>query len=141
MVDLYLKSDTQHPGWFISEDPQNVLSEMPRWRIGDRPYVWRPPTDVFETEDTIIVRVEIAGMRKSDFSISLLERSLSVRGVRQDTSERRSYHQMEIPFGEFSTEIELPYPVLADEVQALYGDGFLKLILPKAPTLQTKDGS
>ncbi|HNT23196.1 MAG TPA: Hsp20/alpha crystallin family protein [Anaerolineales bacterium] len=141
MVDLCLKSDTQHPGWYISEDPQNALSEMPRWRIGARPYLWRPPTDVFETEDTIIVRVEIAGMRKSDFAISLIERSLTVRGVRQDTSERRAYHQMEIPFGEFSTEIDLPCPVIAEEVQAVYGDGFLRLILPKLPPSHTEDGS
>ena len=75
-----------------------------------RPHVWRPPTDVYETEDAIVVRVEIAGMREADFTVALVERSLLIRGVRQDLTERRAYYQMEIPFGEFSTEVELPRP-------------------------------
>jgi HSP20 family molecular chaperone IbpA len=140
MVEPIVQSDLQPLGWFISEDLPNTLSEQPRWRIGARPHVWRPPTDVYETEDAITVRIEVAGMRQSDFSIFLVERSLTVRGVRQDTSERRAYHQMEIPFGEFSTEVDLPYPVIAEEIEASYCDGFIKLILPKRVS-KTQAGS
>jgi HSP20 family protein len=71
-------------------------------------------------------------MRESDFTISLVERSLTIRGIRQDTPERRAYHQMEIPFGEFSTEIELPYMIIPDKVEAIYRDGFLRISLPIA---------
>ena len=141
MLDLIVKSDPQRHGWFISEDPQNSLSELPRWRICARPHIWRPPTDVYETEDAIIVRVEVAGMRESDFSISLVERSLTVRGTRQDTSERRAYHQMEIPFGEFSTEIELPFSVMVDKVHIVYQDGFLKITLPGERARSERDCS
>jgi HSP20 family molecular chaperone IbpA len=71
-------------------------------------------------------------MRSGNFSISLENRYVSIRGVRSDVSERRAYQQMEIPFGEFSTEVELSVPVMADAVEATYGDGFLKITLPKA---------
>jgi HSP20 family protein len=118
--------------WHISEDLQNPLTETSRWRIISRPHAWRPLTDVYEMEDTIVIRVEIAGMRESDFTISLVERNLTIRGIRQDTSERRAYHQMEIPFGDFSTEIELPYQIVSDKVEAIYREGFLKITLPIA---------
>jgi HSP20 family protein len=85
---------------------------------------------VYETDDAIIIRIEVAGMRETDFTISLVGRKLTVRGTRQDTSERRAYHQMEIPFGEFSTEFELPCTVNPNKVEAIYHDGFLLITLP-----------
>lgn len=132
MEDISVSSDSMRRVWHISEDFQNSLTETSRWRIISRPHAWRPPTDVYETEDAIVVRVEVAGMRESDFTISLVERNLTIRGVRQDTSERRAYHQMEIPFGEFSTELELPFAIISDKVEAIYRDGFLRITLPIA---------
>lgn len=132
MVDISVMPDSMRRVWRITEDFQSPLTDTSRWRIVSRPHVWRPPTDVYETEDALIIRVEVAGMRESDFTISLVERNLTIRGVRQDTSERRAYHQMEIPFGEFSTELELPYTVIADKVEATYHDGFLRITLPIA---------
>jgi hypothetical protein len=32
---------------------------------------WRPPTDVYETDDFVVVKVEIAGVDEQGFSISL----------------------------------------------------------------------
>jgi len=101
------------------------------WHITRSP-AWRPPMDVFETEDAFIVRVEVAGMQEDDFSIHIESRLLVVRGVRLDTTERRAYHQMEIPFGEFILEVELTASIITDEVAAGYKNGFLRIYLPKA---------
>jgi HSP20 family protein len=84
--------------------------------------------------------VEIAGMRESDFKLSLQERLLLIRGVRPDVLERRAYHQLEIPFGEFASEVELSVPVVAEQVTAEYKEGFLKIILPKARPQQIHVG-
>jgi HSP20 family protein len=132
MEDRSILSDSTRRVWHITEDFQNAISDTSRWRIISRPNAWRPPTDVYETEDAIIIRVEVAGMREADFTISLVERNLTIHGIRQDTSERRSYHQMEIAFGEFHTEVELPYLVVSDKVEATYRDGFLRVVLPIA---------
>lgn len=70
-------------------------------------------------------------MREEDFSVSLTGNQLSIRGNRTDIHERRAYHQMEIFFGEFLTEVELPGPVVSDEVSAEYVAGFLRLVFPK----------
>jgi HSP20 family protein len=121
-----------------SDEMQFMDSGPAQWHITIRSPLWRPPTDVFETEEKIIVRVEIAGMREQDFILELDGRMLSIRGVRPDVSARRAYHQMEIRFGEFSIEIELPVAVVAQQVEAVYENGFLLVSLPKARPLQIR---
>jgi HSP20 family protein len=88
------------------------------WRITSNPHAWRPPTDVYERDESLVVRVEIAGMNESDFSISLDQNVLLIRGSRLDTAERRAYHQMEINFGEFITSVEFQIPIDLDHVRA-----------------------
>ena len=132
MEEIHIASDSLRRIWRISEDLQTPLTDTSRWRMVSRPHAWRPSTDMYETDEAIIIRVEVAGMREADFTISLTERSLTIRGIRQDTPERRAYHQLEIPFGEFSSEVELPYAVLSDKVDAVYRDGFLRITLPIA---------
>ena len=117
---------------YTPDEGLHMSPEVVQWRIALRSHIWRPPTDVYEADDTIFVRVEIAGMREADFTISLEDRNLLIRGVRMDTPERRAYNQMEIPFGEFSTDVELPCPVVVDGIEAVYKDGFLRISLPKA---------
>jgi HSP20 family protein len=132
MEKIAVSSDSLRHIWYVSEDYQSPITETSRWRIISRPHAWRPPTDVYETEETLVIRVEVAGMREADFTISLAGRTLTIRGIRQDTSERRAYHQMEIAFGEFTTEVELPYNIISEKVEATYRDGFLRITLPIA---------
>jgi HSP20 family protein len=132
MVELSLKTQLSKPTWNFTEEVPYSSPEGVHWRIAMRPHVWRPPTDMYETEDAIVIRVEIAGMREQDFSVALEDRTLTIRGVRSDPTERRAFYQMEIPFGEFSTEVELPAPIVNEGVEAVYRDGFLQITLPKA---------
>jgi HSP20 family protein len=99
------------------------------WHV--RSNVWRPPTDVYETDESIVVKMEIAGMRDEDLEVAVQENVLMVSGIRSDSSERRAYHQMEIQFGRFSVGIDLPARVEPDHARAEYKDGFLTVHLPK----------
>ena len=108
------------------------------WLVGRHTRLWRPPTDVYETEDQIVVLMEIAGVRQDDFSIVLRDRRLTIGGVRFDPDpersergERRAYHQMEVPFGEFRSDVDLPGPVAEDNIAAEYSQGLLRVTLPK----------
>jgi HSP20 family protein len=98
--------------------------------------VWTPPTDVYETESSLIVKMEVAGMREEDFEVVVEEQILLIRGVRSDQNERRAYHQMEIRSGKFEIAIGLPSGVDLDEASAEYTLGFLTLIFPKKPAKQ-----
>ena len=101
------------------------------WQVGIRSYAWNPPTDVYETEASFVVRVEIAGMSRSDFNIEVDQNRLMISGARVDSQDRRAYQQMEIRFGEFCTSIELPAGVDTQHAEADYEDGFLEIILLK----------
>jgi HSP20 family protein len=106
------------------------------WQVRSR--TWSPPTDVYETEEVYIVRVEIAGMREEDFEVQLENNTLLISGSRPDLTERRAYQQMEIRFGKFSTAITLPGSVNIEQARAEYKDGFLIVVLPKATPNQIK---
>ena len=97
-----------------------------------RPRTWRPPTDVYETDDAVIVKIEIAGMNPEDFTISFVDRVLTVQGNRQDKDAKLAYHCLEIPYGEFHTEIALPGAYDEDTIEAKYESGFLRITLPKS---------
>jgi HSP20 family protein len=80
----------------------------------------------------LVVLVEVAGVRQADFSVSLFERRLIISGVRADPGPaQRAFHQMEIHFGEFRTEVELPLNVDDTRVDAEYSEGLLRVVLPK----------
>ncbi len=101
------------------------------WQLGIHSYEWSPPTDVYETEVSFVVRVEVAGLSSSDFQINAEDNFLVISGIRGEPPEKRVYHQMEIRFGEFSTAIELPPGVDVSKAEADYKDGFLNVVLPK----------
>jgi HSP20 family protein len=100
------------------------------WQV--RSSVWSPPTDVYETENGFVVRVEIAGMKDEDFAVAIENNVLMISGHRYDLNERRAYHQMEIRFGKFEIAVEIFVPVEIENAVAEYKDGFLMIQLPKA---------
>lgn len=129
-------------------------SASPRWRITGqgasydesphlhffsvvrRPTLWRPPTDLHETEGEYVVVVEIAGMRGTEISVGYEPHVLTVHGRRAEFPGPRAYHQMEIAYGEFASEVRIPGPVDPDRIEASYADGFLRVVLPKPrPTM------
>lgn len=100
--------------------------------------VWGPPTDMYETDDAYIIRVEIAGMSEADFTVSVEEKLLIISGNRPDVQERRAYHQMEIRCGKFTSAVSLPNPINLENASAEYEDGFFVAILPKLETSKSE---
>jgi HSP20 family protein len=130
MTTILLKSNSE-PENGSPGDRKRIIAETLSWQIRTHSHVWSPPTDLFETETGFVVRVEIAGMRDQNFSVTIENNYLVITGTRPDIPERRAYHQMEIRFGEFSTVVALPGPVDPDNATAEYIDGFLVVTLLK----------
>lgn len=101
--------------------------------VSRRNEIWQPPTDVYETAEAFVVRVELAGMREAEVSITLDEHSLRIEGQRPEQQADRplGYHQMGISYGAFVVEVFLGRPFDAERVAARYDDGFLFVELPK----------
>lgn len=98
-----------------------------------REEVWRPPTDVYETDENIVVVMELAGVKEEDVEVTLFNDILVVAGKRQDDARplKVRYHEVGIHFGRFRSEIFLPISVNPDCVEAKYENGFLSIWLAK----------
>jgi len=104
-----------------------------RWGMPNETF-WRPPTDVYETDESAVVIVEIAGLAEGDYDVSLVGRLLVISGERRDPAEKLAYQQMEIRYGRFRTQVHLPWALDAGGQTAVYKDGLLKVTLRKART-------
>lgn len=131
---------------------RRITSEMERWAtesaqslLGGHPDAfWVPPVDVYETQDTVVVKISAAGVRRENLNLTLTadNRHLMIQGVREDDLEARRqavrYHQLEIYTGPFERLVSLP-PVSGFEMEKLNAvsrDGFIIVTLPKLPVDQ-----
>jgi HSP20 family protein len=121
----------------MTETRREILHTV-SWHV--RSSIWSPPTDVYETEENYVIKVEIAGMRDEDFDVAFENNILMISGYRSDLNERRAYHQMEIRFGRFELAVEVSVTLDIDKATAEYKDGFLTVVLPKADVKQKEDG-
>ena len=95
---------------------------------------WQPMTDIYETDDTLVIKMELAGVHKDDISIALDGDRLVVRGHRKDDSQKkRNYRQMEINYGEFERIFSLPPGLDPGSVRAEFPMGFLRITLSRTP--------
>ena len=118
----------------ITETRREILQAV-SWQVRS---TWSPPTDVYETEENCVIKLEIAGMRDEDFEVAFENNVLIIRGNRPDLNERRAYYQMEIRFGKFEIAVEIPVMVNIEKATAGYQDGFLVIVLPKINSNQSK---
>lgn len=96
---------------------------------------WRPPVDIHETAQAILVKLELAGMREDQIDVLLYQNALVISGKREDDvehDEELCYHEAQVRYGLFRAEIALPMPIRAEAVAATYENGFLRIRLPKA---------
>ncbi|HID96149.1 MAG TPA: Hsp20/alpha crystallin family protein [Candidatus Latescibacteria bacterium] len=116
--------------FFTSKNPLLMTTES----------LWRPPTDVYETDTDIVVKMEIAGVKQEDISIRLTGDVLTVRGRREGVSPggRRTFRQMEINNGAFERVILITEVVDRNRIKASYKDGFLEIVIPKVQAVQSK---
>jgi HSP20 family molecular chaperone IbpA len=100
-------------------------------RTHRRGTIWVPPSVFDDSDDHLVFQGELAGVHPADFSVSLHERHLTISGSRADHGPARRYHQLEVHYGEFRVEIDLPVAVDSKRAEAQYADGFLRVVLAK----------
>ncbi|MCP4229406.1 MAG: Hsp20/alpha crystallin family protein [bacterium] len=93
-----------------------------------------PSADIFETEDELVFKLDLAGIDKENLTIVLENRILTVQGRRLEEMHEDTtyYYQIEIEYGHFRRVFDLPYYILAEEAQAVYREGFLYILMKKA---------
>lgn len=127
----YRNKPTKLSGLSASDQTRHTATIID-WQLSMHPNLWSPPTDVFETETKLVARVEIAGMNEEDFSVRIDQNRMVISGIRLETPEQRAFHRMEIHYGEFYSEVDLPDLLDLNKVEAEYRDGFLVVTIQKA---------
>ena len=95
---------------------------------------------MFQTDDEVVIKASLPGMKSDDIKISISGEILTMQGEMQAESEEKNstYHFRERKWGNFSRSINLPTPVVADKAQAEFEAGVLTLTLPKAEEVKPK---
>jgi HSP20 family molecular chaperone IbpA len=103
---------------------------------------WRPHTDVYETPEHLIVKMELAGVPEEAIEITLYADHVVVTGTREESlptekagsgpDHRLAFHEAQIHYGPFRSEVRLPRPIDSEGVTAELDNGFLVITLPRA---------
>jgi len=101
---------------------------------------WTPSIDVIETDETIKLKAELAGMDPKDISIEVQDNVLTVSGERRFEEEVKEdkYYRIERRYGSFSRSLALPQTVQEDGIEAKYENGVLEVVVPKAEIAKPK---
>lgn len=111
---------------------QQLMQRSSRWAV--------LAADMRETERDVIVSLEVPGMERDDFDISVVDDMLVVQGdkrLQREYSEGR-YHVMECAYGSFQRAIPLPTAVDESKAKARYRHGVLEITLPKSKAAARK---
>jgi HSP20 family protein len=101
--------------------------------LGHARVAWCPPADIFETEDAIVVKVELPGVDLEDVKAELKEGVLELSGERKlkKNLKEEHFHRMETPYGNFRRVFNLPTNVDEKLIKAGLSDGVLEIKVPK----------
>ncbi len=93
---------------------------------------WVPNTDVYSTDNGLVVKVELAGMRSEHLEITVEGNRLRICGTRPDgcRAAKCSFLVMEINYGPFESVLEVPAGYDLSQAKAAYLNGFLRIDVP-----------
>ncbi len=101
---------------------------------------WMPAVDIYETEDDVVVKAELPGVKKDEVGVEVKGGVLTLRGERKHAKEvkEENYHRIERSYGTFLRSFTLPTTVEEDKVTAKLAEGVLEIRLPKKAEAKPK---
>lgn len=96
--------------------------------------------DIYETDDSVVVKTAIPGVKAEDIDVSVSGDTLTIKAETQEEEEvkRENYLRRERRFGAYRRSVTLPGGLKADEVEADYTNGILTLEFPKSEEVKPK---
>jgi HSP20 family protein len=124
--------------WEPFRDIARLQDEMTRmfddrlFRAGES-VGWTPACDIYEDEEGVSLRFELAGVDPKDVDVRFENGVLTVKGERKLEREdkRENYHRIERSYGTFTRSFSLPGTVDAEKIRAESKNGVLTIVLPK----------
>lgn len=119
---------------------EQTLSRTQGEAEGIAPSTWAPAVDILETPDSIVMKAELPGLKKEDIDIQVRDNTLTLRGERRFDKEEKqeNYLRIERAYGSFHRAFTLPTTIQQERIRAVFRDGVLELMLPKAEEAKPK---
>lgn len=94
---------------------------------------WRPAVDIYETENGLVLKAELPGVKKEEVSVEIKDNVLTLKGERAEDKEVReeNYYRRERCFGSFQRSFNLEQSVQPEKVKAKFKDGILEVEIPR----------
>jgi HSP20 family protein len=94
---------------------------------------WAPAVDLFERDNSLVLKADLPGLTEGDVKIELHDNVLTISGERSADFEdkQNGYYRVERAFGSFSRSLTLPEGVDADQIKASFENGVLEVTIPK----------
>ena len=94
---------------------------------------WVPNTDIMETEDAVVILMDLAGLEKDAIKIVQEGELLQISGVRarRQVPGMKRFHRMEIDYGHFQKLFRVPKDLDLEKIRAEHKEGLLEVVLPK----------
>lgn len=104
------------------------------------PSTWRPLTDIFETKDAYVFRIDLPGFKKEDVKVEFTADTLVIRGERkqEEAGVNENCHRLERSYGVFERSFTIPTNIDAKKIEAELKEGILQLTIPKVEEARTK---
>lgn len=118
--------------WDPFSEITRLQNELFKRREGnDLPF--RPSVDIYEDEQGIHLKADLAGVKKEDVKVEVDNNVLTIRGERKLEKEdkQKGYHRIERAYGGFSRSFTLNGEIVSDDIKADFNDGVLTVLLPK----------
>jgi len=94
--------------------------------------VWLLPMDAYVTNDAIVIKADVPGLKADDLSVTLEGETLTIRGEIKAESDQQKFLLRERPIGRFERILTINTPIDSAKVEAHFENGVLTLTLPKA---------
>ena len=119
----------------VFEDAFTRMVNEPR---ANRP--WSPAVDIYETEDSIVIKAELPDVEQKDIEVRIEDNTLILKGERKHETDvkKENYHRIERYFGSFQRSFSLPATVRQENVSAVCDKGILTITMPKKEETKPK---
>lgn len=106
----------------------STWTEFPRFTN-----IFTPSVDVIERDEEVLVRAEIAGIKKEDIDLTVTDKNITIEASveRDEKKENGNYYRQETVSGNYTRSLSLPCQVVADKAKAKFKDGMLEITIPK----------
>jgi HSP20 family protein len=133
-IKIRLLDDFGHIGSKFEKTVEEMFRAVsPGFTLADR--TWKPPMDMNETPEEVIIVAEVPGVDKDDLEVEISSKAVRIKGNRyaRHCSGNATYRLAELQYGSFERILFLPAPIDPEIVYAAYQNGLLEIRLAKQP--------